>query len=73
MILYFIIRGRIGEEIGNVLQYSCLGNPMDRGAGRLLPMGLQRVGHNLATKPQNDKNSENDIIRLNSLLSILYI
>ena len=30
-----------GEENGNPLQYSCLGNPMDRGAGRLQSMGLQ--------------------------------
>ena len=30
-----------GEEIGNLLQYLCLGNPMDRGAGGLQSMGLQ--------------------------------
>ena len=40
-----------GEGNGNPLQYVCLGNPMDRGAGRLQFMGLQRVGHDLATKP----------------------
>ena len=35
-----------GEGNGNPLQYSCLENPMDRGAwGRLLSMGSQRVGH----------------------------
>ena len=35
-----------GEGNGNPLQYSCLENPMDRGAWcRLLSMGLQRVGH----------------------------
>ena len=28
-----------------VTQYSCLGNPMGRGAWRLWSMGLQRVGH----------------------------
>ena len=28
---------------GNPLQYSCLENPMDRGAGGLQPMGSQRV------------------------------
>ena len=35
-------------EGGNVnpLQYSCLGNPMDRGPGGLQSMGLQRVEHN---------------------------
>ena len=31
--------------IGNPLQYSCLGNPMDRGAERPQFMELQRVGH----------------------------
>ena len=32
----------------NPLQYSCLENPMDRGAGRLQSMGPQRVRHNQA-------------------------
>ena len=36
---------------GNPLQYSCLGNPMDRGAGRPQSMGLQRARHDWATKP----------------------
>ena len=30
---------------GNPVQYSCLENPMDRGADRLQSMGSQRVGH----------------------------
>ena len=30
-----------GEGNGNPLQYSCLGNPMDRGAWRLKFMGSQ--------------------------------
>ena len=35
------------------IQYSCPGNPMDRGAwGWLQFMGSQRVGHNLVTKQQ---------------------
>ena len=36
-----------GEGNGNPLQYSCLKNPMDRGAwsGRLQSTGLQSVGH----------------------------
>ena len=33
------------EGNGNPLQYSCLENPMDRGACRLQFMGSQRVGH----------------------------
>ena len=32
-----------GEENGNSLQYSCPGNSMDRGAGRLQSVGPQRV------------------------------
>ena len=40
-----------GEGNGNPLQYSCLENPMGRGAWCELPsMGLQRVRHDLATK-----------------------
>ena len=35
-----------GEGKGNPLQYSCLGNPMDRGAQWATSMGLQKVRHN---------------------------
>ena len=35
-----------GRGYGNPLQYSCLGNPMDKGAWRATAIGLQRVGHN---------------------------
>ena len=35
-----------GGGNGNPLQYPCLGNLMDREAGELQSMGLQRVGHN---------------------------
>ena len=34
---------------GTPLQYSCLENPMDRGAWRLQPTGWQRVRHDWAT------------------------
>ena len=40
-----------GEGNGNPLQYSCLGNPMDRGAWRATVHGVARVGHDLETKP----------------------
>ena len=36
----------LGEGHGNLLQYSCLGNPMDSGTWWATVMGLQRVGHN---------------------------
>ena len=35
-----------GGAHGNPLQYSCLGNPMGRGAWGLQSMGSQRVRHN---------------------------
>ena len=34
-----------------ILQYSCLENPMNRGAWRATVHGVARVGHALATKP----------------------
>ena len=34
-----------GEGHGNPLQYSCLENPMERGASRATVHGSQRVGH----------------------------
>ena len=40
-----------GEGNGKPLQYSCLENPMDRGAWRATVYGVSGVGHNLATKP----------------------
>ena len=36
------------EGNGNPLQYSCLGNPMDRGASQATVHGVARVGQNLA-------------------------
>ena len=39
-----------GEENGNPLQYSCPGEPMDRGAWRATVHGVTRVGHDLTTK-----------------------
>ena len=53
-----------GEGNGNSLQYSCLENPMDRGACGLQSIGWQRVGHNWATntflKQRLESNPEND-------------
>ena len=39
-----------GEGNDNPLQYSCLGNSMDRGAWRATVHGVTRCRHNLATK-----------------------
>ena len=40
-----------GEGNGNPLWYSCLENPMNRGAWQATVHGVARVGHDLATKP----------------------
>ena len=40
-----------GEGNGNLLQYSCLKNPMNRGAWQATVHGVTRVRHNLVTKP----------------------
>ena len=40
-----------GKGNGNTLQYSCLENPMDRGAWQATVHGVSRVRYNLATKP----------------------
>ena len=40
-----------GGGHGNPLQYSCLENPMDRGAWWVTVHGIARVGHDLATAP----------------------
>ena len=47
-----------GKGNGNALQFSYLGNPMDRGAwtGGLQSMGLQKVRHELVTKQQQQVN-----------------
>ena len=41
-----------GEGNGNPLQYSCLGNPMGRGAWQAIVHRVAKVRHNLATKQQ---------------------
>ena len=35
-----------GERDGNALQYSCLGNPMDRGALRVTVLGVAKESSN---------------------------
>ena len=47
-----------GEGNGNALQYSCLENPMDRGAWQATVHGVARIGHDLATKPPPTTTSE---------------
>ena len=47
----------LGEGHGNPLQYSCLENPMGRGAWQATVHGVARVGHDLVTKPRKAGNS----------------
>ena len=43
--------GRVpGKGNGNLLRYSCLGNPIDRGAWQAKSMESQKVRHDLANK-----------------------
>ena len=44
-----------GEGNGNPLQYSRLENPMPRGAWQATSTGSQKVGDDLATKQQEEK------------------
>ena len=45
-----------GDGNGNLLQYTCLRNPMDRGAWQAtIQGGHERVGHNLATKQHQQR------------------
>ena len=43
-----------GERNDNPLQFSCLGNPMDREAWLATVHGVARVGHDLMTKPPGE-------------------
>ena len=43
-----------GEGNGNPLQYSCLGNPLDRGAGQAAVHGARKESDTTATKQQCD-------------------
>ena len=49
--------GSPGEGNGNPFQYSCLENTMDRGAWQATVNGVERVGHDLATKERERLNT----------------
>ena len=53
------VGGFPGEGNGNLLQYSCLGNPMDRKRSLVgyNPWSHKRVGHDLETKQQQKQFS----------------
>ena len=41
------------EGNGNLLQYSCLGNPMDRGTRQTTALGVTRAGHDVGAQPSS--------------------
>ena len=60
--------GRSPREVnGNPLQYSCLENPMDRGAQQAAVHRVTRVRHDLATKEREQlvHKVEKEVGRLN--------
>ena len=58
-----------GERNGNLLQYSCLGNPMDRGVWLAIVRGVTGVRHNLATKPLSTTVFKADDEKLHCVLN----
>ena len=56
-----------GEGNGNPLQYSCLGNPMDRGAGRLQSTGSQKSQMRLTKQQDWDLNTTHSVIQLSQI------
>ena len=50
-----------GGGNGNPLQYSCLENPMDRGAWQATVHGSQRVGHHRVTEEAHILWNRNEI------------
>ena len=61
-----------GEGNVNPLQYSCLKNPMDRGAWQAIVHGVQRVGHYWVTKTHTRFNFFTLLFLLWSLLLIFH-
>ena len=52
VVIYFVHQHMlIGTVLYNALQYSCLGDSMDREAWQAMVHGVARVRHDLATKP----------------------
>ena len=47
------LAGSPGEGNGSPLQYSCLGNPTDRGTWRATVHGVVRTGHSSVAKPHH--------------------
>ena len=59
-----------GEENSYPLQYSCLGNPMDRRAWQTTVHGVPRVGRDFETKQQEQVSLYIETLGINPLPSI---
>ena len=59
------LRRSPGEANDNLLQYSCLENPMDAGTWQATVHGVARVRHDLATKKQQHSTYSIVFMRLN--------
>ena len=59
-----------GEGNGNPLQYSCLENPMERGAWKATVHGVTRVGHNLANKERERENFNSGALQKKKCLKV---
>ena len=53
-----------GEGNGNPLQYSCLENPIDRGAWQAIAHGVERVGPDLVTNTYHKRLSDLSVVVL---------
>ena len=53
-----------GEGNGSPLQYSCQGNPMDRGAWWAPVHGVARVRHDLATTQQQTSCPQRESMKI---------
>ena len=60
-----------GEGNGNPLQYSCLGNPMNRGAWWATVYGVAKIiRYDLVTKQQQKKKRQSNSHKATSLKSL---
>ena len=51
-----------GERNGDPFQYSCLGNPMDRGVWKATVSLRGSVGYDLTTKNNNRETANKDLL-----------
>ena len=51
------------EGNGYPLQYSCLENPLDRGAWKAIVQGVTRAGPDLVTKPATTTSTKPEVVK----------